>query len=180
MRKSKRTMQNGLGRPILSETTPRADTLRRRRASRRFFTAAILLLFLVSSKNVEAFCFDEAGRMFAISPKLLEAIARHESRLDPEAINRNANGTYDYGLMQINSSWADHLGERIWKSLSNPCQNVKVGAWILSGCITQYGYNWTAVGCYNARSDQKRRKYERFIYRMLRSMVEMDSRSASR
>lgn len=147
---------------------------------KQLIALAVALITVFSPRDVEAFCFDEAGRLFAISPKLLEAIARHESRLDPTAINRNTNGTYDYGLMQINSSWKDDLGERVWKSISNPCQNVKVGAWILAGCIKEHGYNWTAVGCYNARSDHKRRKYERLIYQMLRSMVKSDSRSASR
>ncbi|EAU4137181.1 pilus assembly protein, partial [Salmonella enterica] len=50
-------------------------------------------------------CFSTAGKMYQIDPLLLEAIARHESGLNPRAMNlRNRNGTVDYGLMQVNSS----------------------------------------------------------------------------
>ncbi|WP_432422737.1 transglycosylase SLT domain-containing protein, partial [Salmonella enterica] len=39
-------------------------------------------------------CFSTAGKMYQIDPLLLEAIARHESGLNPRAMNlRNRNGT---------------------------------------------------------------------------------------
>lgn len=137
-----------------------------------YIAATVAILTIFSPSLADGFCFSEAGRLFSISPKLLEAIARHESQLNPSAVNQNTDGSYDFGLMQINSLWRTIVGEKIWNSLSEPCQNVKVGAWILARCIKRHGYNWTAVGCYNARSEQKRRKYERRIYQMLRSMIE--------
>jgi soluble lytic murein transglycosylase-like protein len=52
--------------------------------------------------------FDEAGQHYNIPPLLLKKIATIESGINPRALNHNANGTLDYGLMQINSS---HLRE---------------------------------------------------------------------
>jgi hypothetical protein len=37
----------------------------------------------------------------AVAP-LMVGIARHESGLDPAAVHRNANGTIDVGIAQIN------------------------------------------------------------------------------
>jgi len=124
-------------------------------------------IILFSAGNLQAFCFDEAGSLYNVSPRILRAIARVESGFKPDAFNRNANGTYDYGLMQINSSWAQVLGEKLWSSLGDPCTNVKVGAWILSDCIRRYGYTWEAVGSYNAEAKHKRVKYAKKVYQAL-------------
>ncbi len=126
------------------------------------------LFLLLSAGNLYAFCFDEAGSLYNISPRILQAIAQVESGFRPDALNRNANGTYDYGLMQINSSWARVFGEKLWSSLGDPCTNVKAGAWILSDCIRRYGYTWEAVGYYNAATKHKRVKYVKKVYQALR------------
>lgn len=115
-----------------------------------------------------AFCFEEAGAMYGISPVLLHAIAKIESNFNPKAINKNKNGSYDYGVMQINSVHYKTLGHNIWMSLSDPCMNVKVGAWVLARCIKKYGYTWEAVGCYNATSEEKRGKYAWKAYQVIR------------
>ena len=123
----------------------------------RTFAAFILLLLLPAFAS--AFCFEEAGATYGVSPLLLWSIAKHESNMNPSAVGRNSNGTYDYGLMQINSTWAGALGRSLWMSLGDPCTNVKTGAWILSRCIRRHGYNWKAVGCYNSNTPRLRTKY---------------------
>jgi soluble lytic murein transglycosylase-like protein len=136
---------------------------------RRNCGLVLLLLFFVfyRASCAYSFCFVEAGNEYNLSPDLLWAIAKAESAFDPHALNRNPDGSYDYGLMQINSSWANVLGPDVWASLSDPCQNVKVGAWILSQCVDRFGYTWRAVGCYNATSESKRKLYAARIYRIL-------------
>ncbi|MFZ3522013.1 transglycosylase SLT domain-containing protein, partial [Vibrio harveyi] len=41
--------------------------------------------------HASAFCFDEAGQYYNVSPDLLRAIAQVESSLDPGAYNENKN-----------------------------------------------------------------------------------------
>lgn len=137
---------------------------------RRFIVLILILIVLcpvIAKAQGVDYCFEEAGRMYGIAPELLQAISKHESGHNPYAINRNPNGTYDYGHMQINSWWYGVLGHDLWMSLSNPCQSTKVGAWILAQCIRRYGYTWQAVGCYNAKSEHKRKKYAWKIYNIL-------------
>lgn len=108
-----------------------------------FFLTAFLLPGFAS-----AFCFDYAGKYYGISPELLSAIALVESSHDQHAVNRNRNGSIDYGLMQVNSQWASEFGE-YWDYIKDPCYNVLAGAWILRRCITRFDDTWGAVGCYN-------------------------------
>lgn len=97
-------------------------------------------------------CLLDAGQRYGIAPELLLAIAAQESGLDPRAEGANRDGTRDVGFMQINTSWLEKLAEygireeHLWE----PCLNINVGAWILAGNIARYGYNWDAVGAYNA------------------------------
>ena len=133
-----------------------------------FVVVFIALCIVLLPFSASSMCFEEAGRGYSISPALLYAIAKVESNLNPGAVNRNTNGSYDYGLMQINSGWYATLGRDRWERLSDACYNVHVGAWILRQCIDKYGYTWDAVGCYNASSKPKRTAYAWKIYNTLK------------
>lgn len=122
-----------------------------------------------------AFCFDEAGRAFGINPFLLRGIARIESNLNPNAINRNANGSVDFGLMQVNSSWVSSMGLDAGRLRSDPCYNVMAGSKVLKLCIDRYGYTWEAVGCYNAVSRNKRVNYSWKVFDILREQGRKES-----
>ncbi|HIF9334008.1 TPA: lytic transglycosylase domain-containing protein [Photobacterium damselae] len=117
-------------------------------------SALLFLILVFNAPSVSAFCFNEAGLKYNISPRLLAAIAYTESRFDALAINAsNANKSVDYGLMQINTFWIPHLKKLNITSedlLNDPCLNVHVGAWVLAQNFKQNGDNWESVGAYNA------------------------------
>lgn len=128
------------------------------------------LLLLLFPSIVSAFCFEEAGAYYNVSPTLLRAIAKVESSLNPKAYNENKNElgeviSRDYGLMQINSSWFPRLAEfNINESnVYDPCFNVSLGAWVLASNFASHGYNWNSVGAYNA-GFSKRTENARKIY----------------
>lgn len=128
----------------------------------------VIFAVIVLAKNTFAFCFEEAGRMYGINPQILWSIAKVESGFRQSAININSNGSYDVGVMQINSFWKKYFTPTQWKMIeTDPCTNVKVGAWVLAQCIQKYGYTWEAIGCYNAVSDHKRVKYAHKINKVL-------------
>ncbi len=106
------------------------------------------------SSSVNAFCFNEAGEKYNISPLLLAAMAYTESSFNSKAINSaNTNKSVDYGLMQINTFWLPHLKKmNISKEdlIDDACLNVHVGAWVLAQNFKQNGENWQSVGAYNA------------------------------
>ncbi len=127
----------------------------------------VISYFAFFSFCVSAYCFEEAGWFYDINPNLLEAIAYTESRLKEDSINTNANGTSDYGLMQINSSWfksLSDLGVSESDVINKPCVNVFVGAWVLAQNFKSHGENWLSVGAYNAGFLKSRQKHrDRYV-----------------
>jgi hypothetical protein len=138
--------------------------------------AATLLLTLGTSAY--PFCFEEAGAQYGINPQILRAIAKVESNFNPKAVNKNSNGTFDFGLMQINSSWAATLGKERWNSLGDACSNTKTGAWILSMCMNKYGYTWKAIGCYNSQTPDKRDRYSKMVFDQLQRVKPLAQEAA--
>lgn len=129
----------------------------------------LFLLFLaISVEYAHSYCFEEAADEYGVPSKLLIAIAKVESNMNPNVINYNKNGSFDYGLMQINSSWYYELGKERWNKIADPCENIKTGAMILSKCISRYGFNWKAVDCYNKGS--KARDYSNYILKIFKEL----------
>lgn len=97
--------------------------------------------------------FEEAGEYYRIDPKILYSIAKIESKLNPNAINRNTNGTVDIGIMQINSVHMKELNKRGFRRehLFNPKINIFAGAWILRQCFDKHGVSKDGLTCYNGR-----------------------------
>lgn len=147
----------------------------------RHIQTAGLLLLLCASIRSEA-CWHQAAQRYSVSAELLYAIARVESDLNPLAVNRSHHartGSYDIGLMQINSSHLRVLARYgiHERDLYEPCMNIHVGAWLLADGFSRYGATWDAIGAYNASCAQlkgtacqnARAKYAWRVYRQLSS-----------
>ncbi len=139
-----------------------------------------MLLLIAANASGDSLCFDEAGAQYGINPIILRAIAKVESNFNPRAINWNKNGSYDFGVMQINSSWGYALGKEWWLTLGDPCINIRAGAMILSSCIKKYGYTWGAVGCYNSQTPDKRDRYAIAVFKQLQLIEREDRKEASK
>ncbi|KVC39107.1 BapC protein [Burkholderia pseudomultivorans] len=118
-----------------------------------------------ASASAHADCFDEAAKYQKVNPLILRAIAWQESRNRPTALNKNTNGSVDYGLMQINSIHLPALSrygiDR--DTLMEPCKNVYIAAWHLRQKMNRYGNTWQAVGAYHSETPSLRDKYARQI-----------------
>jgi soluble lytic murein transglycosylase-like protein len=125
---------------------------------------------LCAARPAHADCFDEAARYHKVNPLILRAIAWQESHNQPEALHRNANGSTDYGLMQINSVHLPALAHYgISRStLMEPCKNVYIAAWHLRQQMDKYGNTWAAVGAYHSETPALRDQYAHQIAAILR------------
>lgn len=131
--------------------------------------ALIVSASLLIPAPARSFCFEEAAARYHVAPELIWSISKWESGHNPATVNYNTNGTYDYGLMGINTVHADEL-KRIgipWESLADPCTNVMVGTWLLSKHIQEDGYTWKAIGSYHSKTPSKRDKYAGHIAKVL-------------
>lgn len=127
------------------------------------FISLATLAFMAMLAPQALACWGEAGQRYGVSADLLYAIARVESNLNPKAVNRShaqRTGSYDIGLMQINSHHLSMLSRHgIQESdLFDPCTNIQVGAWLLSDLFSRRGTTWDAVGAYNAACSQLKGK----------------------
>lgn len=124
-------------------------------------------LVLASIGSAHADCFDDAATRHEVPPELLRAIACVESNFDRHAYNENRNGSYDIGIMQINSIWLPQLSrfDIVEDHLWDECTNIHVGAWVLSQKIAAFGYTARAIGAYNAGlRETPTREYLRYEY----------------
>lgn len=138
--------------------------------SSKLASLAFLTIVLFLPTGGFAACFDEAAARYRVPTSLLMAISRVESSGNPQAINRNTDGSYDIGHMQINSRWIPVLQRYgiTERNLFDACTNTYVGAWILAQNIIRLGYGWDAIGAYNARSQAKRMAYARKVAQVLK------------
>lgn len=108
-----------------------------------------------------AVCIATAAHQYGLDPLLLLAVKYVETadRTDTP-IRYNKNGSWDIGLMQINTVWKDTLNRYGISStdLESPCKNIAVGAWILADKIKQKNL-WEGVGAYHSNTLHLSQRY---------------------
>lgn len=120
-----------------------------------------VILFLISFSS-SATCYDFAGKRFGISPDLLRSISIVESNSESGLISKaNSNGSYDIGIMQINSSHLSFLksfGIDKTSIRNDDCINILVAAYLLKKNFIYYKNERSAIGAYNAGYSKKKSK----------------------
>lgn len=119
-------------------------------------------------------CVVRAAAQYELPPGLVLSVMKVEGGVDG-AVHRNSNGSYDYGLMQINSVWLpklatmgitrDHLVHRT-------CDNVSVAAWIMRQNLDASDHFWKGVGNYHSRNARANQDYQRKIASAARQLPE--------
>ena len=87
-------------------------------------------------------------------------------------VSANANGSYDIGPAQINSSWLPELGrEGITRQalLNDGCLNIRIGARILSQELAGASLDnpedyWRRIGNYNSHTPAFNQEYQRRVW----------------
>ena len=110
-------------------------------------------------------CIDDAASYHGVNPQVLRAIGYQESHLNPQAHNRNRNGSEDLGMFQINTI---HLPELARygvgrQMLYDPCVSAYVAAWHLARKVQLHGNSWHAIGAYHSESPGENGIYARAV-----------------
>lgn len=88
------------------------------------------------------------------------------------AVNRNANGSIDVGIGQVNSIHFKELSAHgiTPGSLLYPCVGSYVAAWHLGRQLKLHGNTWFAIGAYHSVTPYYNSRYQALIYN---AMVDM-------
>ena len=117
----------------------------------------------------QADCIDDAAAHHQVNALVLRAIGWHESRLQPQALGRNANGSIDVGAFQINSVHLSELGRyRIDRAaLADGCTSAEVAAWHYRRQVDRQGNSWQAIGAYHSATKARAAWYANRIATIL-------------
>ena len=126
--------------------------------------------------DVSMACINQAAVANAVPAELILAIITVEGGRNGIAMP-NKNGTFDLGVMQINTSWQDAIAQKRYTLNDiryDSCENIKFGTWILDQCIKNNSDLDEAIGDYhshtpvfNTEYSQKVLKDYQYIHKML-------------
>jgi hypothetical protein len=134
-----------------------------------FLLPVLALALCGAALPARADCIDDAAVRNRVNALVLRAIGWQESRLQPRALGRNANGSVDVGAFQINSI---HLRELASlgisrQALADGCVSAEVAAWHYRRQVDLKGDTWLAVGAYHSRTTARATWYANQIAAIL-------------
>jgi len=115
---------------------------------------------MMAFHDVPLACINQAAVQWHVPATIILSVIKTENGRNGLAV-KNKNGTYDLGVMQINTSWLPMLkskGLTVEQVKSDPCINVSVGTWILAQGIAA-GAGWKGVGNYNSYTEKHNQIY---------------------
>lgn len=135
----------------------------------RWSGAVVAAVLLGTGAASRADCVDDAAQYHLVNSWVLRAILWNESGMKATAVNRNANGTVDVGIGQINSIHFGALRDHGVSPdhLKNACVGTYVAAWHLKKQTIQYGNTWRAVGAYHSVTPHFNQSYANRVHATL-------------
>jgi len=142
---------------------------------------------LTLQASLLAACFTHAAATYNVPEPVLTSIAQVEGGASG-TVSRNANGTRDLGVMQVNDSWIASLVKiyendphfigrndkekrtAVWSALVyDDCFNISIGAWILKRGFDEAkekgGGFWSGVGYYHSHTPHHMANYQQMVAR---------------
>ena len=120
---------------------------------------------------VLAQCIVWASNSYDVPTEVMLGIMYVEGGRVGQAVGPNTNGTYDLGLMQVNSLWVPQLA-KLWHTdyttaynsvRDGGCENVYVGAWILKQSIVAAGNLYNGIAYYHSATKGLGEDYARKV-----------------
>lgn len=123
-------------------------------------------------------CVYQSAKKYELPSSLLLAVIKTEGGRNGLAV-KNKNGSYDLGIMQINTIHLPALkkmGINRATLLSNGCVNIDVGAWMLRSHfpakpeLTNRDKWWGYVGNYHSKTVSYNLAYQKRVWKNLSNM----------
>ena len=125
----------------------------------------LLHVTLACGQSNQTACLPSAASYHGVNQHLLLAVLTVESGLNPQAIGKNNNGTFDLGMGQINSIHLPDLQRYglTAQHLFDPCKSIYVSAWFLRRGLDRYGYTWFGAATYHSTKPEHNLRYQNLL-----------------
>jgi soluble lytic murein transglycosylase-like protein len=123
-------------------------------------------------------CINSAAIAFNVPATVILSVIKTENGRNGIAV-KNKNGSYDLGVMQVNTAWLNTLknkGITASQVKSDPCINVSVGTWILAQGLAN-GEGWKGVGNYNSYTQKYNQIYSKKVRNTYASYISVLERN---
>ena len=120
----------------------------------------------VMINDVPIDCINHAAIIYHVPATVILSVMKKENGRNGEA-NRNKNGTFDYGVMQINSIWLPRIAAYGYTKNDlqfNACKNVQVATWIIGQSMASGKSLWSGVANYHSRTPAYNHPYKNSLY----------------
>ncbi len=117
--------------------------------------------------DIPLHCINQAAIAYHIPATVILSVIKTENGKNGLAV-KNKNGSYDLGVMQINTTWLPRLkqeGITAEQIKRNPCINVHVGTWILAQGMAN-GSGWQGVANYHSYTKKHNQLYQEKVKRV--------------
>lgn len=117
-------------------------------------------------------CIAQASAFHKVNADILRAILKVESAFKSQVVNRNANGTIDVGIAQINTIHFKELAKHSIapQDLLDPCIGVYVAAWHLDKQLKKHGNTWFGIAAYHSVTPYFNYRYQTLVFNALVDM----------
>lgn len=126
--------------------------------------------------QVIEYCVNSSSQRFRIHPLVIKSIIEVEGG-KIGTLSLNSNGSYDMGIMQINTINLPMIRKRFpkltWSQIAfSPCTNIAIGTWLLSRHLKSTNNDvWKAVGNYHSKTPKYHKRYLRLIGKAYRRLL---------
>jgi soluble lytic murein transglycosylase-like protein len=117
--------------------------------------------------DVPVDCINHAAVVYHVPATVILSVIKQEAGHNGQAV-KNKNGTFDYGVMQVNTIWLSKLAKYGYSKEDlqfNACKNVEAGTWILAQALAEGRTTWQGVGNYNSHTPDLNKKYHTSVFR---------------
>lgn len=114
-------------------------------------------------------CINHAAITYHVPATVILSVIKQENGRNGQA-TPNKNGTFDYGVMQINTIWVSKLARYGYTKSDlqyDACKNVEAGTWILAQGLAGGKTAWQGIGNYNSHTPKFNKRYSESISRHL-------------
>jgi hypothetical protein len=123
--------------------------------------------------DVPVSCINQAAISYHLPAALILSVMQKENGRNGQAIH-NKNGTFDLGVMQINTLWLPTLkryGYTRDELQFNPCKNIEAATWILAKSLASGETAWSGVGNYHSHMLNYNQSYSSSVHALYQKIT---------